>query len=175
MENKYLTRKEILARGAFWDLTRVQGFAHDKIKKSETGRGRPSYLYLESRVEAFERGESIASELEALPKKVLIVVGELTDDHKTFLDAFDRAKPGEGLPGIDSPKAPTPRASVFNEGPRTVSVVRPIVQPARANAAPKHSPLTFPPTPKGEKPTIKLVVVDSDGKETLVPTPIVVD
>ena len=174
MENNYLSRKDLLLRPN-WDLTRVQAFAHDRVKKSDTGRGRPSYLYLQSRVEAFERGENTPSELESVAPKKVLIVGELTDGHKTFLDVFDKAKPGEGLPGIDAPKAPSMHASVFNEGPARVSVVKPIVPPTITEAIIKHAPIVVPPTPKGTKPHITLITVDDEGKETIVPTPIVVD
>jgi hypothetical protein len=185
----YLTRKEILSRGPFWDPSKVASFPHDMVKKSDTGRGRPSYLYLQSRVEAFERGESIPSALvEALPKpkstgnelesrldralaKADKPVGAFTPKHATFLDAFASATPGNGLPGNDVPKVPSVHASVFNEGPKVVSQVRPIVPPAISQAITRHAPLVIQPTPKGEKPRIRLIVVDSEGRESLVQTP----
>jgi hypothetical protein len=170
MENKYLTRKDLLSRPN-WDLTRIQGFQHDQVKKSETGRGRPSYLYLQSRVEAFERGESIPSELQEAGKPVKCPIAETVK--KVFNTPMG---PIEGLPqslvdAINKEKSKSIHSTVFNEGPKRVSVVPPGIVEAIKAHAPKHSPLVFPPTPKGERPRIKLVVVDAEGRESLVQTP----
>lgn len=68
----YYTRKELLDRK--WELADIQAFPHDKIKKSETGRGRPSYLYLVSRVEQKEKGLTVdLSEIHLAPIATPIV------------------------------------------------------------------------------------------------------
>ena len=164
MEDKYLTRKDILARGAFWDLAKVQNFAHDLVRKSESGRGRPSYLYLLTRVEAFERGESVPSEF----------VGALPTPKGKAIDLEDRLD--KALASADkASSAPSIHASVFNEGTRIVSRVPPAIITAIRENAPRHAPILVPPTPRGVKPHITLITVDDDGKESIVATPIVVD
>lgn len=140
----YYNRADMLAKG--WTITDVQKFPHDKTKRSETGRGRPSYLYLETRVNDFKAtGKCQPSELEVA----------------SAVETINRAASQSAFkPKLFMVERPDPIPAICTK-PQAIS--EPVPAPKPVMMASPTFGASYGPKPEG---VYQCIVVDALGNET---------